>query len=61
MGSSTACCAISGTQSPNEAALISTSANKENVVSAEQQPKSEVERNQQRSKLKMRSTEKHAW
>ena len=46
MGSSTACCAISGTQFANEVALISTSGiEQENVVSAEQQPESkEVER-----------------
>ena len=46
MGSSTVCCAISGTQFANEAALISTSGiEQENVVSAEQQPESkEVER-----------------
>ena len=41
MGSSTACCAISGTQFANEAALISTSGiEQDSAVSAEQQPES---------------------
>ena len=57
MGSSTACCAISGTQFKNEAALISTSGvEQENVVSAEQHPESEEMEEKQR-KMKIRSTE----
>ena len=57
MGSSTACCAISGTQFANEAALISTSGSEqENVVSAEK-PESEEGEEKER-KMKILSTEK---
>ena len=55
MGSSTACCAISGTHLANEAALISTSGiEQENVVSAEQQPESK----EVKSKMKERLNQK---
>ena len=60
MGSSTACCAISGTQFANEAALISTSGiEQENVVSAEQQLESkEVERKMKEQKPESKVKEK---
>ena len=59
MGSSTACCAISGTQFKNEAALISTSGvEQENVVSAEQHPESEEMEEKQRKTKEQQSESK---
>ena len=57
MGSSTAYCAISGTQFVNEAALISTSRiEQENVASADEPESEEVE--EKKRKMKIRWTEK---
>ena len=60
MGSSTVCCAISGTQFANEAALISTSGiEQENEVSAEPQPElKEVDRKMKEQKPESKVKEK---